>query len=449
MEHFNIDTEDQAEPAGPGRHSRRDFLVRGAGGAAVLGAGGLLGAIGSTTAGASTSRSPSSTLEPERRRPRRGGTITFASTGGGSGDTLDANGCVSNLDFARAPQLYDTLAEPGAHSAVKLHLLKELTANRNATEWTFRLRSGIEFHNGKELTIDDVLFTFQRIITNKFSAASALSNMNLAHARKLDRYTARIPMHRPYSIMPVTLIGNGEVSIVPVGYDPKHPVGTGPFKFSSFTPGQRSVFTRNPHYFLHGHPYVDELVIDDYSDETSQVNALLSGQATCVDQLSIGSVQTIRSGGRKVNIWDGPGWVPFTMRLDQRPFNDVRVRQAMRYIIDRHQAREVVFGGYGKIGNDIFGVTTPSYGSSHIPQRQQDIQKAKFLLKKAGHEHLHVNLTTAPIKTGAVELAEVIKQNASAAGITIGLNQITSGTFFGPSYTNWTFAQDWWSGYPY
>ncbi|MGH9304296.1 MAG: hypothetical protein ACRDZ5_07795, partial [Acidimicrobiales bacterium] len=63
--------------------------------------------------------------------------------------------------------------------------------------------------------------------------------------------------------------------------------------------------------------------------------------------------------------------------------------------------------------------------------------------------HLHVNLTTAPIKTGAVELAEVIKQNASAAGITIGLNQITSGTFFGPSYTNWTFAQDWWSGYPY
>ncbi|MGH9303371.1 MAG: ABC transporter substrate-binding protein, partial [Acidimicrobiales bacterium] len=322
MERINTDPGDQGQPAGSGRHSRRDFLVRGASGAALLGAGGLLGAVGSTTAAASTPLGARSTLEPEARR-RRGGTIVLASTGGGSSDTLDGDGAVTNLDFARAPQLYDTLVEFSSQSEVRLHLLKELTANRNATEWTFHLRKGIEFHNGKELTVDDVLFTFHRIISNKFSAASVLSNMNLAHARKLDRYTVRIPMHRPFSIMPVTLIDNGEMSIVPVGYDPKHPIGTGPFKFSSFSPGQRSVFTRNPHYFLDGRPYVDKVIIVDYPDETSQVNALLSGEATCVDQLSIGSVQTIKSGGKVVKIWDSPGWVPFTMNLGQRPFNDV------------------------------------------------------------------------------------------------------------------------------
>ncbi len=435
------------EENGPGRHSRRDFLKQAAGGAAVLGVGGLLGTYGSTVASASPRRASTAEL-PEASRARRGGTITFASTGGGSADTLDANACVTNLDFARSPQLYDTLVEVTPQNDLQLHLLEELTANHNATEWTFRLRKGIEFHNGKELTIEDVLFTFQRILTNKFSAASALSNMNINAVQKLDNYTMRMPMHRGYSIMPVTLVGNGEMSIVPEGYDPKNPVGTGPFKYSSFTPGEQSVFVSNPHYFLSGHPYVDKLVIVDYSDETSQVDALLSGQATCIDQLSIGSVATVRSGGKVANTWDGPGWVPFTMRLDKKPFNDVNVRQALRYCIDRTQAREVVYGGYGFIGNDIFGRTDPAYDTK-IPQRHQDIDKAKYLLKKAGHEHLNVTLTTAPVKTGAVELAEVLKQNASKAGVNISLDSITSGVFYGPNYIKWTFGQDWWSGYPY
>ncbi len=197
-----------------------------------------------------------------------------------------------------------------------------------------------------------------------------------------------------------------------------------------------------------GQPYLDKIDITDYADETSQVDALLSGQATCVDQLSNASVAQIKAAGKVANIWPGPGWVPFTMRLDAPPFNDVRVRQAMRLVIDRPELQKVVYGGYGFIGNDIFGRTDPEYDTS-IPQRHQDIAQAKFLLKKAGQENLTTTLVTAPIKTGAVEMAQVLKQQASTAGITINLNSITSGTFFGPSYLKWVFSQDWWSGYPY
>jgi peptide/nickel transport system substrate-binding protein len=425
-----------------GRQSRRDFFRHTAGGAAVLGVGGLLAACGS-----SSSSAPSASASAAAK-PKRGGTIKLASTGGGSADTLDGNNCVTNLDFARAPQLYDTLLEVDPNFIPRLHLAEELSSNAGATEWTIRVRKGVEFHNGKPLTIDDVLYTFNRIVKNKYSAASGLASFDLKNAKKLDQYTVRIPMTAPYSIVPITLVGNGEISIVPIGYDPKKPVGTGPFKYESFTPGTQSTFTRNPNYFISGEPYADKVVIVDYSDETSQVNALLSDQATCVDQLSVASVDAIKSGGKVAKIWVGPGWVPFTMRLDVAPFNDVNVRQAMRLVIDRPELQRVVYGGYGYLGNDIFARTDPEYDTA-IPQRHQDIAQAKSLLKKSGHEGLTVTLVTAPVKSGAVEMAQVLKQQAAAAGITVNLDSITSGEFYGPNYLKWTFAQDWWSGYPY
>ena len=384
----------------PSRHSRRDFLQRTLGGAAVVGVGGLLAACGSGS-GSGTTSSSTTTTTSAANKPKRGGSLRLASSGGGTSDTLDGNNCVENLDFARAPQLYDCLMEVDANAIPQPALAEELTPNADATEWTIRIRKGVVFHNGKPFTIDDVLYTFNRIITNKFAGASGLAFMDLKNAKKLDAYTVKIPMTAGYSILPITLIGDGEMSIVPEGYNPKKPVGTGAFKYESFTPGSTSTFTRNDNYWRTGEPYFDSVVITDYADETAQVNALLSNAADCADQLSNASIATLKAGGKTVKIWEGPGWVPFTMRLDAAPFSDNRVRQAMRLVVDRAQMREVVFGGYGLIGNDIFGINGADYDTS-IPQRSQDIAQAKSLLKKAGQENLTVTLVTAPIKTGAV-----------------------------------------------
>ena len=426
------------------QYSRRDFLGKTLGGAAALGVGGLLAACGSSSSSSTTT----STTPASTSKPKQGGTFRFVSTGGGSSDTLDGNNCVENLDFARAPQLYDCLLYFDADNTVQPQLATEVTPNSAATEWTIRVRQGVEFHNGKTLTIDDVIYTFNRILTNKYSGSAGLAFVDMKNVKKLDTYTATFPMVSADSQLPTALIGDGEMSIVPEGYNPKDPVGTGAFKYKSFTPGVTSTFVRNPNYWQSPEPYFDEVIMTDYSDETSQVNALLANDADAADQLSIASVQPLKSGGKTVIIWDGPGWVPFTMRLDQAPFSDVNVRQAMRLIVDRPQMRELVFGGYGLIGNDIFGINGPNYDSS-IPQRSQDIAQAKSLLKAAGHENLTTTLVTAPIKTGAVQMATVFKQQASAAGVTVNLDSITSGAFFGPNYLKWTFAQDWWSGYPY
>jgi peptide/nickel transport system substrate-binding protein len=137
-------------------------------------------------------------------------------------------------------------------------------------------------------------------------------------------------------------------------------------------------------------------------------------------------------------------WLPFTMRVDKEPFDDVRVRQAMRLAVDRPGMIEQVFSGHGQIANDMFAPYDPDYPSD-LPQREQDIEEAKRLLAEAGYpDGLTVELVTAPIQSGAVEAAQVFAQQAKAAGITIDIRRVDTTTFFGENYLQWDFAQSFW-----
>jgi len=423
--------------------TRREFLDVAARGGLALSAGGLIAACGG---------SPSNSVSPAGTTggPRHGGVLRVGLTGGSSSDNLDPNTPVNNTDFARIACLYDTLAWQDAKARPYLRVAEEMTPNKDATVWTIRLRKGVLFHDGREATADDLIFTLKRVTNPKSPgvAANALGGVEAAGIRKLDRYTISVPFSHPYSTLVQALDGTTTVYLVPVGFDPKHPIGTGPFKFVSFTPGQRSVFARWEHYWNQPLPYVDQLVLVDYSDASSQVNALLSGQADCVNLLSQNVIGSVTSGGKKVVISDGGGWNPFTMRVDQAPFNDVRVRQAFRLMVDRPKMLEIVFGGHGTIGNDIFGIWDPEYDHA-IPQRHQDIAQAKHLLKAAGHEGLTVELVTGDVAQGVVNMAQVFAQQAAQAGVKVNLNKVTPTAFYGPNYLKWTFAQDYWNYFPY
>jgi peptide/nickel transport system substrate-binding protein len=243
------------------------------------------------------------------------------------------------------------------------------------------------------------------------------------------------------------MLATGWTPIYPCHVSPAqmrlHPIGTGPFKYVSFTPGQRSVFARWERYWDHPLPYADQLVMVNYNDRASQVNALISGEINLANLLSQDVMGSVTSGGKKVVVSPGGGWNPFTMRVDQAPFTDARVRQAFRLMVDRKKMLDVVFGGHGTIGNDVFGIWDPDYDRS-IPQRDQDIEQAKQLLKAAGHDGLRVELVTSEIAQGVTSMAQVFAQQAKDAGVTVHLRQVTPTDFYGPNYLRWTFAQDFW-----
>lgn len=424
------------------RISRRSLLRASAVGGALVGVGGVLAACGSGSASSTPSSSPSSTT------PKRGGTLRVALTGGDSTDTVDAQLLTNFLDQARLMSLYNAPVQLDNNGQLQLALAEELTPNSTATEWTMRVRSGITFHNGKPLTADDIIFSFQRIMDPhdpKFGAAQ-MSLLDWKHMQKLDNLTVRFPFTAPFSAFYQTL-SDYNYFIVPVGYDVKHPVGTGPFKFESFQPGVQSIFTRYPDYW-DTPAYVDELVIIDFPDETSQVNSLLSGQVDAIDSLSAASIPTLTSQGKDVIVSLSGNSTPFTMRCDIPPFNDVRVRQAMKYLMDRQQMIDLVFDGHGLLGNDLFSIYDPDY-DHQIPQRTQDIDKAKFLLKQAGQSGLTVTLTAGPVGPGVVEAATVFAQQAKAAGVTVKLSDVTATTLFGPSFLKWPFSFDNWAPTPF
>jgi peptide/nickel transport system substrate-binding protein len=428
--------------------TRRTLLENAAKGGLVVGAGGLIAACGGSSSSSSSAASSGSATSVGT--PKHGGTLHAALTGGSSSDTADPNTIVNNTDYARAANLYEGLVWLDANAQQYNRLAEEMTPNKDATVWTIRLRQGVTFHNGKDVTADDLIFSINRVLNPKTpgEAANALHGIIAKGMKKLDNRTITVPFSMPYSTLPQSLANNITVYVLPVGFDPKNPVGTGPFKVASFTPGQQTVLARNENYWNAPLPYLDQVVMTDYADETSQVNALLSGQVSVVNLLSQSTIGTVTGSGKKVVISDGGGWNPFTMRVDAPPFNDVRVRQAFRLAIDREKMLQTVFGGHGTIGNDIFAIWSSDYDHS-IPQRQYDPEQAKSLLRAAGHENLSTQLVTSDIAQGVVNMAQVYASQAAPAGINAKLNRVTVTDFYGPNYLKWVFAQDYWYYAPY
>ena len=174
--------------------------------------------------------------------PKRGGNLRVAMVGGTPADSLDGQDEINFPQVMRNFALYNGLvALDRSGKTISFDLAEEITPSKDARSWTIRLRPGLTFHNGKDVTAADVLFSFRRIVNAKtpHSGAPALVPLDLRGAKILDKRTLRVPMKTPYATFVEQISPNYYFAIVPVGYNPKRPIGTGPFKFGSFTPGRQ------------------------------------------------------------------------------------------------------------------------------------------------------------------------------------------------------------------
>lgn len=375
--------------------------------------------------------------------PRSGGTLRVGVTGGGASDTLDPHTPATNPDIARVINLYEPLLVRDHDYRLEMLVARSLTASPDARTWTAVLRDGVKFHDGRPVTPADVVATFKRIMDPKDPKSGAAGLTMLGEVVPSGDRAVEFRLTTPNAGFD-DLLGQYSLGIVPADFDLKRPIGTGPFKAGSFTPGQQSTFTRNEHYWRPGQPYLDELVLINFADDDARINALLSSQVDAIDQVPVALVDVLNSDPRiQVLAAETGTWLPFTMRVDRPPFDDVRVRQAMRLVVDREQMINQVLSGQGRLGNDLYAPFDPAY-AKELPQREQDIAAAKRLLAEAGHSTLDVELVTAPIQAGAVEAAQVFQQQAKAAGITVRIRKLDTTTFYGENYLSWDFAQDFW-----
>ena len=408
---------------------RRQLLKAGAAGAIILGTGGLLRPAFAHGAAAKT-----------------GGVLRVGIAGGGPTDNFDAALINGPSATTRGQVFYETLT--WLDGKFKLHnwLIDEITPNKTATQWTLRLKQGLEFHNGKTVTPEDVLFSLARILNpkNGATASAQLTQLDLRASKKIDKRTFKLALQKPYSFFDEVL--SDIVYIIPVGYDPKKPVSTGPWKMVSYSPGRQTVLEPFANYWGKK-PVVDQVQIVELPDDAARVNAMLAGQVDVINQVPFAQVAVLK-GNKALNLVISPtgAWNPITMRVDMAPFKDNRVRQAIRLVMDRNQAVQTALLGQGAPGSDYYGRFDPCYDP--IYHRQQNIEQAKALLKAAGQSSLKVELVTTPIAAGIVEACQVLAQNAKAAGINISLRNVDISTYFS-GYGKWPFAIDYWVGLPY
>ncbi|MYR07994.1 peptide ABC transporter substrate-binding protein [Gordonia sp. SID5947] len=409
----------------------------------------LLGACGGDQTGQSQRFASAA---PASGTPRRGGSLKVGLVGGGSSETIDAQVYYSRIDGTRLAQLYEPLMQLKPDATGYENVLAEsVEPNATGDEWTIRVKDGIEFHNGKTLDAEDVRFTFGRIKASTAGGSQLFKTLIDDNSyQMLDKRTLRFRTRQPFFPVP-DMLNDFTARVVPVGYDPLKPVGTGPFRFGSFTAGRESVFPRFDNYRIEGRPYVDEVRILSFPDSTALVNSMMSGQIDAIEAVSLSAVPQL-SQNPEVLVLRGVNpdqWIPVFMRVDLEPFTDPRVREAMKLLVDRDQMVKQVFGGHGEIENDYQLVYPGLYGDPGIPQRSLDVDKAKSLLKAAGHEGFQVELVTAPFVAEAIGTAEVFAAQAKAAGVDVRVRQLDTGQFYSGDASNRNLSSDYWTRLSY
>lgn len=415
--------------------TRRSFLTD----SAAFGASFLVGACRNDKPDIQT-RTTATPLQAQDEKPRYGGRVRLGIVDNDPTGELDVHKPTGLGSIIRGFALYSKLWEWSEEMVPRLALAEEAEPNKDASQWTIRLKKGLEFHNGKTITADDVVFSAARLTDPELASpyASLVAPLDRTRIEKLDERTVRIHAKPGLGFIPLpdTWVNFG--GIVPVDYHPiKNPVGAGPYKFKAYYPGQGSLFTRFENYFKDGLPYADELEIIDFKDQTARLAALEAGQIDLANAVSP-ELKSLLVNNPRASLLSSAtyGWQAFNMNVQSETFKDERVRRAFRLLADRKELVARVLNGEGRVANDLYSPQDPTFNHG-IAQRELNVNEAKALLKSAGKEGLAVELVTPASLTSS---ALVFAEQAKRAGVEVRVKKVDLATYNGPDKRNWELS---------
>ena len=357
--------------------------------------------------------------------PKRGGTLTIGADADPIGFDPTTVTAFSSYDFTAL--MYTGLLRWNAEMKVEPDLATGFITP-DETTYIFRLRQGVQFHNGQPFSAEDVKYTFDRIL----DPATASPNANLFSGIKavtvVDAHTVKFELKAPSATFLSYLATNPNGCIVPKGVaDLKtKPVGAGPFVFDSYEPNQQCTLKANKDYYEEKQPYLDTVVFKFFKDQASLASALRSKAIDMTwfkdPKVSAQIVKTTR------DLVSAPGKTsrtfPVWFSVKTKPFNDVRVRRALSLATDRKACLQTVLGGSGKVGTMVPESQVGGYdGVSPMPYYKHDVAGAKKLLAEAGYPN-GIDLGDYIVVAANaldVQCAQILQQQWAAAGIKVNL----------------------------
>jgi peptide/nickel transport system substrate-binding protein len=418
-----------------GKITRRDFLAR-------------LAALGITT----TLPSILSPTTAQASAAKKGGQLRIGMAGGSTTDSLDPATITDAMARSINWQLRNCLVEIDHKSHPVPELAEAWDPSPGAAQWTFNLRKGVEFHNGKTLEAEDVVFSINHH-RGKDSKSGAKGIVDAIEEIKTDgKQTVVFKLKEGNADFPF-IMSDYHLTIVPSGTkgaDWEKGIGTGGYILDSNEPGYRTFTKRNPNYWKQGRAHFDEVETIGIPDVTERVVALHRGQIDAMNRFELKLTHLLpRARGIQIINITGAKHYSLPMLTDREPFNNNDARLALKYAVDREHLLKTILRGYGSLGNDHPIAPFQKYYASELPQRKYDPDKAKFHLKKAGMLDYTFKLHAANAAFGsAVDAAGLYKEHAAKAGIKIEVIVEPNDSYWSKVWMKKPWVMSYWGGRP-
>lgn len=385
--------------------------------------------------------------------PKNGGHAKFGFDSGSTSDSLDpvTFDSVFNQTLGYGT-LRSSLTEITNENKLGPEIAESWEASDDVTQWTFNIRKDVEFHNGKTLTVDDVIasINYNRGEDTKSPAKSLLDNVEEVKADgpnqvvfKLSSGNADFPSFLSDYGLCILPSEDGKV-------DAASGIGTGPYVLDEFDPGVRAIAKRNPNYFKEDRAHFDSVEFLSLKDVAARTNALKTGEVHMINRCDLKTVHLLeRSPDIDVHQVTGLQHYTMPMNTTQAPFDDNNVRLALKYAINREQLLQTVLRGYGKVGNDQPIAPANQFYAEGLEQRSYDPEKAKFHLKEAGLDSLRVQLSAADAAfPGAVDAGVLYRESAAKAGIDIEVVREPDDGYWSNVWMKKPWCMSYWAGRP-
>ncbi len=362
---------------------------------------------------------------------KKGGTLNLASSTGGIGDQLDPVKYYATNDYMRGFQIYSPLTAVGRDSQALPALATSWEPNSDASEWTFQLRKGVTWSDGKPFTVKDVIYSLQRHLAEGSESPAKPMIEQVTEMKADGDHVVHMKLASPNVDTPI-LFTQPRLQITQEGEEEfKNPATIGPFLLKEFKPGIKTVLTRNEGYWGDV-PHLDTLVISIILDSTARMNALMAGKIDIVDRVDNRLIELLnKTPGVELVSSKSARHTNLAMMLDRPPTDNNDLRMAIKYLIPREKIVSNVLKGYGQISNDHQVPPFDPLYCTDIPQRQYDPDKAKFHLKKAGMEGLTIQLHTSDQATqGSEAIALLCQEAAKPAGLNYDVVKVPPGSYW-------------------
>ncbi len=417
-----------------GRISRRELLKRATalGVAAALPAGLLAG-------------------EAHADTPQSGGHLRVGSVQGSTTDSLDpatlSSGFVNMLWYT----IHGQLTEVNADGQLEPLLAESWEASDDATQWTFNLRKGVEFHNGKSVDSGDVIASLARhqgedSISAMKSVMETITDMSADGPNQvtftLKDGNADFPFALSASSLSILPAKDGEVDL--------SGIGAGAYMVKHFEPGVRGSMERNPNYYISGKAHVDSAEILVLADTTARINALVTNELDVSGDIEAKTAHLLaEKPGITVEDTASTQHYTFPMRTDLAPFDNNDVRMALKLAIDREEVLKKIVRGRGSLGNDHPISPANRFHNPDLPQRAYDPDKARWHLKQADMEGLEVELIASDgLYSGATDTTVLFAEHAAKAGIKITPRRAPDDGYWSDVWLVAPWSASYWSGRP-